>query len=652
MQRKYHHKKLFKQDSKKLPSYSKDSKKYKKQNSFSQRVLKFLLRWSFILSIWLVTIAFSLLLYYSHDLPELTKLKQPEPQRKITLIAANGEILASVGDLRGEYVNFERIPTHLVNAVLATEDRKFFAHSGIDLVGLLRAAYVNYKAGHIIQGGSTISQQLAKILFLSPERTVKRKIQELLLALYLEHKFSKKEIISIYLNKVYLGSGIFGVEAAAKYYFGKNLNDINLYEAALIAGLLKAPTRYSPTRHNALAAKRTLQILLSMKDAGYISEQEIKTADANPIILKTSEMGLFTHQYVANWLREEVNELSLDTTSDLVVRTTIDLTLQKIAEQTVERILSGTSKELHIGQGALVSMKPEGSILALVGGRNYDKSSFNRATQAERQPGSAFKIFVYAAAFQAGYTPASIVSDEPVALKKWRPKNYTRTYLGNITLRESFAKSVNTVSIKLSEQVGRSKIIELAHKMGISSTLKPHPSIALGTSEVNLLDLTGSISTICNDGYRVAPYAIVEIKNSAGEIIYSKRNRSKEHVLDYKVVGYMKDILRNAVETGTAKLGVLDKHKAWGKTGTTQQYRDAWFLGFSQDVVTGVWVGNDDNSPMNKVTGGSIPARIWHEYMSEALGEGTEGLNFKELQELYSEPEEPQGLWEELDQIL
>jgi penicillin-binding protein 1A len=619
----------------KEPSFSKSGKKsnkpkassdtrlynYDKQPKASWRkaLLKWLIKWGFIASIWVGSAATIMLIYYATDLPDTSKLEQLKKQRKITILAENNIVLTNFGDLYGEYVPYNKLPKHLINAVLATEDRRFFDHFGIDIVGLVRAAYTNYRAKRVVQGGSTISQQLAKIVFLDSKRTMKRKAQEVILALYLEQKFTKEQILTIYLNRVYLGSGIYGVGAAAKYYFGKNIKDINIYEAAIIAGLLKAPSKYAPTNNLDLSGRRAYQILLNMQDAGMITAEDVKEAETRPVLLETSAMGELKNLYFANWIKDQVDAVIEDTESDLVVRTTLNLNLQKQAEESIETILAREGKKLNIGQGAMVVLSPQGKVLAMVGGRSYDKSPFNRAVQAYRQPGSAFKYFVYMAALDRGYKPSTIVNDSPVYMKKWQPKNYSRQHLGDMTLRDAFAKSINTVAVKTSEAIGRDKVIKMAKQLGISSKLESHPSIALGSVEVNLLELTGAYAVTANNGYRVFPYGIKEIRTSDDKVLFVHPNMEQEKIISNEAVEHMLELLRSTIDYGTGKAAKLAV-PTYGKTGTTQDFRDAWFIGFAKNLVAGVWVGNDNNSHMKRVTGGGVPALIWQDFMSHEVG--------------------------------
>lgn len=567
-----------------------------------------------IISIWLISILSLIILYYIYDLPDMDNFTKIEKRRKITFLSNDGLILANSGDLYSDPINYEQIPKYLIEAVLATEDRRFFDHYGVDFLGILRAIYVNIKAKRVVQGASTISQQLAKIAFLNSNRTMKRKVQELIITLYLEHKLTKEQIITAYLNRAYLGSGIYGAPAAAKYYFGKDIRYINLYEASIITGLLKAPSKYSPVNNREISGRRAYQVLFNMKAAGYITEQQLIDAQNAPVLLQTSAMGSLKSMYFIDWIMQQANELITDKESNLIIKTTLDIDIQEKAENTLEKFLNKENKRLNIKQGAIVTLSKTGKILAMLGGSDYEQSPFNRATQAKRQPGSAFKIFVYATAFENGYTPTTIVNDSPIKLKKWSPRNYSRTHLGDVSFKESFAKSINTIAVKTSESIGRSKVISLAQNMGINSPIGSYPSIALGSVEVDLLELTAGYATIANNGYKTIPYGIEYIKTEQGKTLYSREKQKNTAVLSSISVKYMKELLQYATEYGTAKATRLPV-VTYAKTGTSQNYKDAWCLGFSQDVVTGIWLGNDDNSSMNKVTGGKLPAMIWQDFM-------------------------------------
>jgi penicillin-binding protein 1A len=572
-------------------------------------------RWSVVSLVW-AGFAFALLLaWYAHDLPDTSTLGSATRRASVTLATGDGRIIASYGDLYGEPLTLGELPPHLMAAVIATEDRRFYDHFGVDLWGVTRAIFANLWHGEIRQGGSTITQQLAKNLFLTPERTIKRKVQETMLALWLERRFSKDDILTIYLNRVYFGAGAYGVDGASRKFFGKSARDINLYEAAMLAGLLKAPSRYNPANDPETAKARADQVLLSMLDAGYLSEEDVARGHFVPAFrhpsLRSSEL------YFADWVLEQVSGHVGFTDRDLYIVTTLDTTLQELAQREVEATLAVEGETLGVGQAAMVVLSPNGAVRAMVGGRDYGSSQFNRATQALRQPGSAFKLFVYLAGLEAGFRPGDRVVDEPVRVGRWRPTNYSDGYRGEMTLRQALANSVNTIAVKITERAGRERVIGAARRLGITTPLKPEPSLALGSREVKLVELTGAYAALANDGFPALPFGIAEIRDRMGEVLFRWRPPVRRALPRWQV-GAMNDMLANALERGTGRNARIGRPAA-GKTGTSQDWRDAWFLGYTAQLVAGIWVGNDDNTPMNEVTGGNLPARLWGNFMGKAL---------------------------------
>ncbi len=461
--------------------------------------LKRLVIWGGSAAIWTLVLLGGLIAWYAYDLPEVDGVAAAARQPSVTLLSADGTLLASYGEVHGARVDVAELPPHLSLAVLAVEDRRFYQHGGVDLRGLLRASLANLRAGRIVQGGSTITQQLAKNLFLTSERTLKRKIQELLLALWLERKFTKDQILSLYLNRVYLGAGTYGVDAAARRYFDKPAAEVNLYEAALLAGLLKAPSRYNPARSEDRAARRTAQVLAAMTDAGFITADEAGRARSGTTRGRAAAGA--QARYFTDWVLAQVSAYIGPADRDLTVITTLNPRTQRIAEQELAALLDGVGAERRVGQGALVMMDPGGAVRAMVGGRSYDASQFNRATQALRQPGSAFKPFVYLAGLEDGLRPGHKLDDAKVTVEGWSPRNYGGKYFGRVTLREAFARSLNSVAVRISERAGRDRVVAAARRLGITSELAAHPSIALGASEVTLLELTGAYATFANRGH-------------------------------------------------------------------------------------------------------------------------------------------------------
>ena len=573
-----------------------------------------LLSWAVTAAIWLVIAVGAVIAYYGYDLPDLDSLTASLRKPAITLLSADGETIAAYGDVYGEPVVLSEIPQSLPQAVIATEDRHFYHHFGLDLIGLARAAAVNLRAGHVVQGGSTITQQLAKNLFLTPERSLKRKVQELLMALWLERKFSKEQILTLYLNRVYLGSGSWGVDAAARRYFDRPAKTLNLYQSALLAGLLKDPSRYNPQNDPELSARRTQQVLANMVAAGVLSQDDADRAvhEGPSTVRQVSHTG----RYFADWIHDQVERYTAEG-RDIVVHTTLDMALQRKVEADLEATLAGPGAKAGAGQAAMVVMSPDGAIRAMAGGRDYASSQFNRAVQGVRQPGSSFKAFLYLAALEAGWSEGDTIEDAPITAGRYHPENYTGKYEGPVTLRHAFAKSSNVAAVRLIEKVGPKRVAAVAHRLGVTSELRPDASLALGTSEVSLVEMTAAYATFANAGYGVFPHGITEISDSHGQAIFQRQGSGTGRVVAPSDLRQMKDLMTAVVEEGSGKAATIDRPAA-GKTGTTQDYRDAWFIGYTADYVAGVWFGNDDGTPMHKVTGGSLPTRLWHDVMLAA----------------------------------
>ncbi|MFL2679854.1 MAG: transglycosylase domain-containing protein [Alphaproteobacteria bacterium] len=547
------------------------------------------------------------------NLPE-TESIQISRQPSITFLDKQGRIIASYGDIYGQTIQFKNLPKNLINAVIVTEDQSFFSHFGVDPKGIARAVYVNLKAGKIVQGGSTITQQLAKNLFLTPERSFTRKLHELILSFWLEMRFSKEQILSIYLNRVYLGSGTYGVQAASEKYFNKKVEELNLYECALIASLLKAPSRYNPIANQKLSRVRTSKVLENMAKNKLISLKSVSDAK-----LSNKKYDKFTSapkstRYFVDWLLPRVKLYLGEINEDLIVRTTLDVKLQGIAEESVNNV---TEKFKSADQSALVTLGMNGGVLAMIGGRDYGDSQFNRVTQAQRQPGSAFKIFVYLAGILSGYSPSDLIVDSEIDINGWSPQNYKKEYKGEVSLNEAFSKSINTVAVKLSEGIGRENVIKMARAMGVNSPILNSPSLALGTSEVNLLELTSAYNILANNGNGVFVHGIRSIENTSGKVLFMREGQGPGKILDDTVVSIMTKMMESTIESGTGRKAKINRPAA-GKTGTSQSLRDAWFIGFTSDLVVGVWFGNDDDSPMENITGGTAPAILWSNFMKKA----------------------------------
>ena len=568
-------------------------------------------------AVWGVIALGGLVAWYALDLPDVEGVLARGRAPTVRLVAADGRELASVGELYGVSVRLGELPPALPAAVLSMEDRRFNNHFGIDLIGLARAAVANTRAGRIVQGGSTITQQVAKNLFLTPQRTLKRKVQELLLALWLEHRFTKDQILTVYLNRVYLGAGTYGVEAAARRYFRKSARRVTTYQAALLAGLLKAPSRYSPARDPGLAARRARAVLDTMVAAGALTPAQAATAKLGSGAIPAAHLPRRQGRHFVDWVLEQVSGYISAGDRDLVVKTTLDGRLQRTAEAAVGALLEGAGARAGAAEAALVVLSPDGAVRAMVGGRDYATSQFNRATQARRQPGSAFKPFVYLAGLEAGLTPDSIIEDAPVTMAGWSPRNFDKRFRGSMTLRQALARSVNTAAVRVARKAGIERVAATARRLGIGTRLTTTPSLALGAAEVGLLELTAAYGPFANGGFGLLPYAIEKISDAAGRVLYRRAGSGLGRVVAAARVAAMNDMLSVAVSSGTGRAARLARPVA-GKTGTSQDFRDAWFVGYSADLVGGVWIGNDDGRPMRGVTGGGLPARLWRRVMKAA----------------------------------
>ncbi len=561
----------------------------------------------FTLSIYLMT----------NEAPDRETLWAVEREPGYTILDNQGRTIAIRGTFYGDVIDVADLPPHLVQAFLAIEDRRFYDHQGIDPLGLARALIANMLAGRTVQGGSTITQQLAKNLFLSNDRTIARKASEFTRAIWLERHLTKDEILKLYLNRIYLGAGTYGVDAAARFYFDKPATEVSLAEAAMLAGLPKAPTRYAPTADLTRAQGRATLVLANMRRAGFISkDQEVAARDApaEPIERPgTDGLGYFIDAVI-----KTLQDTSGKPEADVTIETTIDLDLQAMAEAAVKTVMDESAEAMEAGQAAILSMTRDGAVRAMVGGRAYADSQFNRATQALRQPGSAFKPFVYLAALEQGISPRDPVFDEPVQVGQWAPENYGGHYRGRISVTEALQFSVNSVAVYLSETIGREKVIETAQRLGIKTPIVDQSSISLGTSEVTLQELTAAYLAFARNGMTVAPHIVKRVTAESGAILFEQPEARPRRVINGRVAQDMTHMLHQVMLAGTGTAAQLEGHPAAGKTGTSQDSRDAWFIGFTGHLVTGVWVGNDDSSPMKQVTGGNLPAHIWRLYMAEA----------------------------------
>jgi len=570
---------------------------------------------SLVLLVWGMILLVPLVVYYAYDLPDISNLEQKNTKTAMMVMDRNGDVISTYGNVYGEWLEYQEIPLSHIEAVIAIEDRRFFDHNGLDLRGLARAIVNNLIAGRMAEGGSTISQQLAKNLYLNADRTFKRKVQELLLSFWLEMKLSKQEILAIYLNRTYFGSGAYGIDAASRTIFGHSARNLTLTEAAMIAGMLKGPALYSPLRDVQRAYGRTSLVLDNMVAVGFIDKLTADIAKKRKVNINNSSAGSDV-RYYTDWIIDQVPNLIGQISEPIVIKTTLVPEIQQMATNAVRQVLS-REERLENTQAALVSMDYHGAVQAMVGGRNYNESQFNRVVQAQRQPGSAFKLFIYLAALEAGLSPTTVMRDSPIIFDDWSPKNYNGKFIGDVTLEDAFIKSINTVAVKLSERVNRGSVVDISERLGIQSPLTVEPSLALGTSELNLLELTGAYSVVARDGIETKPYGITEIQNSSGQILYRHLPGPDVRILDKKVNLIMQSMLRNVVANGTGRAASMD-FPVFGKTGTTQNYKDALFVGYGKGIVSGVWVGKDDSTSMLGVTGGGTPAQIWKNFMYRA----------------------------------
>jgi 1A family penicillin-binding protein len=557
-------------------------------------------------------------LYSIATLPIGGGLQADATQSALTFEAAQGDVFAARGVFKGDKLTAADLPPHLAQAIIAIEDRRFYRHGGIDLRGILRAGWRNTQAGGTREGASTITQQLARLMYLSPERTFRRKVQEAVLAIWLESQLSKEDILLRYLNTAYFGAGAYGVDAAARRYFSKKAGELTLSEAAMLAGLVRAPSQLAPTRNFGGAKERQELVLQAMVESRAITPAEAEAARAQSVKLRTPPETPPGSNYFVDMVAGDVRRLLGSSAGDLTLRTTLNMELQRLAEGVIERRLESEGAKKNVSQASLVALGRDGAVLAMVGGRDYEASQFNRATQAKRQAGSLFKLFVYLSALQRGYTPQSMVVDRPTQIGEWEPQNYSGGFRGSMTLKNAFVHSINTVAAQLGDEVGIPAIIETAKRMGVQSPLPAVPSLALGSAEVTLLEMTRAFGSVAA-GAQIEPYSVRSITGNSQQALYTKTGAGTEFSGQLGVSrAMMIDLLQGVVSEGTGKAARIPNVPVGGKTGTTQEYRDAWFIGFTPDIVVGVWVGNDDNTPMNKVVGGDLPAGIWRDFVGRA----------------------------------
>jgi penicillin-binding protein 1A len=580
-----------------------------------------LVYWSMVLGVWGVIFLVAFLAVFATGLPDTSTLNNVQRQPSISYLDRSGALVAVRGSQESPPVNLDDLPPYVPAAFIAIEDRQFYHHFGFNPWGMARAEFYNLThRGATLQGGSTITQQLARNLFLTPTQSIRRKVQELILAVWLETKFSKKQILALYLNRVNFGGGAYGIEAASQRYFNKPASQLTLGEAALLAATMKGPSRYNPAANSERAAKRATEVLNAMVETHAITPAERDEAFATPVHVSAT-LASQRAQYFTDWLDGQVRALlGKEPTEDLVVETTLDLPIQAAAEQAVH-----TGVAAHADQGvqqcALVALDGEGRIRAYVGGDSYADSQFDRATQAQRQAGSAFKPFVYLTAMEAGHTPSEMVVDEPITIGNWSPKNFEGKYLGPITLETALAQSINTVAARLANEVGTNNVANTAHRLGITSQIQTDPSMALGAVEVSPLEMATAYDPFANGGYRVHAYGIERIRTASGQVLYDHgvAQDQLQSVIPQPPLSEMAQMMRQVVASGTGARAKIGGYDIAGKTGTTSDYRDAWFVGFTGGFVAAVWVGRDDNTPMRRVTGGAAPAEIWKAFMAPVL---------------------------------
>ena len=577
--------------------------------------------WTLVVGVWGLIFVVAFFAVFSVDLPDTSKLYDVKRQPSISYLDRSGGLVAVRGSQYAPPVDLDKLPPYVPKAFVAIEDRWFYWHFGFNPWGIARSQVYDWthKGGGPLRGGSTITQQLARNLFLTPNQTYRRKAQELILAIWLEAKFSKKQILELYLNRVYFGAGAYGIEAASQRYFNKPAAQLNLGESAMLAGMMKGPSRYSPMADTGRAERRATTVLDEMVRIHAITPAQRDAAFQEPIRVNPV-LANQRAQYFTDWVDDQVRHLVGEPTEDLVVETTLDLPLEAAAEQALQEGVANARNQ-GVLQGALVSLDGEGRVRAYVGGVNYLKSQFDRATQARRQAGSSFKPFVYLTAMEAGRTPDTPVVDEPITIGKWTPRNYTGKYLGPITIEIGLKESINTVAARLANEVGTSNVAATAHRLGINSPIQLDPSMALGAVEVSPLEMAQAYAPFSNGGMFARGYGIERIRTASGRVLYDHNagNDQRRAVIGQPALSYMIRMMRQVPLSGTGTRANVKGYDLAGKTGTTSDYRDAWFMGYTGGFVTAVWVGRDDNTPMKKVTGGGVPAGIWHDYMVQAL---------------------------------
>lgn len=581
----------------------------------SHPILRALFYYLFILGIWAGIALSIVILYLALTLPNIEHITNKTRSPSITILDRNDEKITAINDMYGDTVEVEKLPKHVWQAVIATEDKRFFSHFGVDIHGLLRAIYNNIKANRTAQGGSSITQQLAKNVFLSKERSIKRKLQEVMITLWLEHKFTKNQILSLYLNRISLVGGKYGIAIAAENIFGKSIYDINIAESAILAGMLRAPSKLNPAKNPDASISRMKVVLKLMREQNYITEDEYITAMNYKYEKQDTNFNQI--RYFIDYTMDSFNSLIGDISTDIIIHTTLDSKIQKTAENITKTYLENDGEKYNFSQIATVIMNTDGEILGLIGGSDYSQTQFNRVSQMKRQPGSIFKPFVYLAGLESGLTPTDIFDDKPTSIGDWTPRNHDEKYLGPVTMKTALEKSLNTVPVQIAKKIGLKNIIKTAQKLGLVDKLSNDYSIILGTSETTLMDLTSAYATFANNGKGVIPHTINEITTPSGEVIYSRHGSGVGTIISEKYTNDMNSMLKSVIEGGTGANANIAGETIYGKTGTSQNNRDAWFIGYTPKYITGIWIGNDNNTPMSSSSyGGTIPAKIFKAIMT------------------------------------
>jgi penicillin-binding protein 1A len=577
-----------------------------------------LVYWSVVLAVWGLIFVAAFVLVFSRGLPDTSKLYDIHRQPSISYLDRNGALLSVRGSQYAPPVDLDTLPAYVPNAFVSVEDRRFYQHWGFDPIGMGRALVADIRRRHTAEGASTITQQLARNLFLTPDQTIKRKVQELLLAVWLEHQYTKKQILALYLNRVYFGAGAYGIESASETFFNKPASKLTVGEAALLAALLKSPTHYSPVNEQERAGRRATIVLDKMVETHAITPEQRADALSHPVRVSPA-LATQHAQYFVDWVDAQVRKLVGQPTTDLIVETTLDLPIDTAAESAARAVVA---RDGHLGvhQAAVVALDGNGRVRALIGGVNYADSQFDRAIDARRQAGSSWKPFVYLTALENGRTPDTVVNDQPVTIDGWSPHNFEPEYLGPITLAEALQRSINTVAAQLADQVGRDKVADTARSLGITTPINTDPAMALGTSQVTPLEMAQAYDAFANGGYKVQAYAIERIRTRAGQVLYEHPAPARDQVVPEPQLGELVGMMRKVlVAPGTAPRAAIPGYDLAGKTGTTSDFRDAWFIGYTGGFVAAVWTGKDDNTPMRHVTGGSAPADLWRQFMAAAL---------------------------------